>query len=135
MNASNLIGEKDETQKIQRYVQHLIPLLFETWIEVRPSKLNGSKSSIDIDDEDIYISNEAAFTLNITVEIIEKLLELMQMCDHDVGNTDLIDWFRQKYGNEFIVQFLIGFPYHQSDGFKGIYMMHYVLSITMIFVY
>lgn len=125
INASNLFVERDEGQKIQKYVEHLMPLLFETWIEVRPSKINLSKSSADMDDdEEICISNEAAFTLKITVEIFEQLFELMQMCDHDVNGSELIDWFRRKYNNEFVTQFLIGFPYHQSDGFKGKNKIH-----------
>lgn len=118
-NASNLLVERDEGQKIQKYVEHLMPLLFETWMEVRPPKLNSTKSTADFDDEDVCISNEAAFTLKTTIEIIEQLLELIQICDEDVNNGDLIKWFRKKYSHEFSIQFLNGFPYHQIDGFKG----------------
>lgn len=120
-NASNLLIERDEGQKIQKYVELLMPLLFETWMEVRPAKLNNAKSIDGFDAEDICISNEAAFTLKTTVEIIEQLLELIQMCDHDVNNDDLIKWFRRKYSQEFLNQFLTGFPYQQIDGFKGIF--------------
>lgn len=118
-NASNLLVERDEGQKIQKYVELLLPLLFETWMEVRPAKLNATKSTADFDDEDICISNEAAFTLKTTVEIIEQLLELIQMCDLSVSNDDLIKWFRKKYSQEFSSHFLNGFPYNQFDGFKG----------------
>lgn len=118
-NASNLLAERDEGQKIQKYVELLMPLLFETWMEVRPAKLNAIKSNADFDDEDVCISNEAAFTLKTIVEIIEKLLELIQMCDQDVNNDDLIKWFRKKYSQEFSKQFLTGFPFQQIDGFKG----------------
>lgn len=117
-NASNLLTDRDEGQKVQKYVEHLMPLLFETWMEVRPAKLNSAQS-IDFDDEDICISNEAAFTLKSTVEIIEQLLELIQMCNQDVNNDDLIKWFRRKYSQEFCNQFLNGFPYQQIDGFRG----------------
>lgn len=122
-NASNLLAERDESQKIQKYVELLMPLLFETWMEVRPAQLNSTKSKTDFDDEDVCISNEAAFTLKITVEIIEQLLELIEMCDQDVNNDDLIKWFRKKYSQEFSNQFLNGFPFHQIDGFKGKYFM------------
>lgn len=118
--ASNLLIDRDEGQKVQKYVEHLMPLLFETWMEVRPTKLNSGKST-DFDDEDICISNEAAFTLKSTVEIIEKLLEMIQMCDQDVNNDDHIKWFRRKYSQLFCNQFLNGFPYQQIDGFRGDY--------------
>lgn len=120
-NASNLLIDRDEGQKVQKYVEHLMPLLFETWMEVRPAKLNSTKSTTDFDDENLCISNEAAFTLKTTVEIIEQLLEMIQMCDQDVNNDDLIKWFRRKYSQEFSNQFLIGFPYQQIDGFRGNY--------------
>lgn len=118
-NASNLLTERDESQKIQKYVELLMPLLFETWMEVRPAKLNSTKSNADFDDEDVCVSNEAAFTLKIIVEIIEQLLELIGMCDQDVNNDDLIKWFRKRYGQEFSNQFLKGFPFQQIGGFKG----------------
>lgn len=118
-NASTLIGERDEGQKIQKYVELLTPLLFETWMEVRPPKLNNNQTSMEFDADDVFISNEAAFTLKITLEIIDQLLELVQMYNRDVKNDDLLDWFQTKYGQEFCTHFLNGFPYHQSDGFKG----------------
>lgn len=118
-NASNLLAERDEGQKIQKYIELLMPLLFETWMEVRPAKLNTTKTAGDFDCEDICISNEAAYTLKSTAEIIEQLLQLIQMCDHDVNNDDLIKWFRRKYSQEFSNHFLIGFPFQQIDGFKG----------------
>lgn len=119
-NASNLLIERDEAQKLQKYVELLMPLLFETWMEVCPAKLNNIKSTNGIyDDEEICISNEAAFTLKTIVEIIEQLLDLIQMCDDDVNNDDLIKWFRYKYSQEFFNQFLTGFPFQQIDGFKG----------------
>lgn len=119
-NASNLLIERDEGQKIQKYIDLLMPLLFETWMEVRPAKFNSSKSTASgFDDEDICISNEAAATLKTTLEIIEQLLELIKLSDHDVNGDDLIKWFRRKYSQEFFGQFLNGFPYQQVDGFKG----------------
>lgn len=118
-NASNLLTERNEGQKMQKYVELLMPLLFETWMEVRPAKLNSARMSGNLDDEDVSISNEAAFTLKTIVEIIENLLELIQMCDNDVNNDDLIKWFQRKYSQEYLNQFLNGFPYNQIGGFKG----------------
>lgn len=112
-------GERDEGQRIQRYVELLMPLLFETWMEVRPAKLNATQASADFDEDEIFISNDAAFTLKIILEIIDQLLELVHMYNQDVNNNDLLERFQTKYGQEFCHQFLRGFPYHQGDGFKG----------------
>lgn len=112
-------GERDEGKRIQKYVELLMPLLFETWMEVRPAKLNATQASADFDEDDIFISNDAAFSLKIILEIIDQLLELVHMYNQNVTNDDLLESFRKKYGQEFCNQFLRGFPYHQGDGFKG----------------
>lgn len=124
------MNDRDEGQRIRKYAELLMPLLFETWMEVRPAKLNN-KQSIDVDDEDVQISNEAAFTLKTIVDIVEQMLELIQMWDNEVNNNDLTIWFRNKYGQEFCSQFLFGFPYLQGDGFKGM-QMYSIQSISMM---
>lgn len=118
-SAPILTGERDEGQRIQKYVELLMPLLFETWMEVRPAKLNATLASADFDEDEIFISNDAAFSLKIILEITDQLLELVHMYNQDVSNDDLLELFRKKYGQEFCNQFLRGFPYHQGDGFKG----------------
>lgn len=108
--ATNLVSDRDEGQRIRKYTDLLMPLLFETWMEVRPPNLNN---------EDIEISNEAAFSLRTIIEIVEQLYELMKMWNNEVNNDDLTDWFEKTYGNEFCNQFLLGFPYLQCDGIKS----------------
>lgn len=111
MTTEHLISEKDEGDRMKRYAELLMPLVFETWMEVRPT----AKSR----DDDIQISNEAAYTLKTILEIIEKLYELMQFWDRDVNNNDLTNWFKRKYNKDFCLNFLAAFPYEQGDGFKG----------------
>lgn len=132
-NASNLLIERDEVQKIQKYIDLLMPLLFETWMEVRPPQLNSSKPMASgFDDEDVCISNEAAAALKTIMEIIEQLLELIKLCDHDVNGDDLIKWFRRKYSQEFFTLFLNGFPYQQGDGFKGtVFFIYFFIFIKV----
>lgn len=132
--SADIIGVRDEGQRIQKYVELLMPLLFETWMEVRPAKLNTIQTSNDFDENDLLITNEAAFTLKIILEIVDQLLELMQMYDRDVNNDDLIEWFRKKYGNEFCAQFLRGFPYQQADGFKGMHWLKLFLFCVCVCV-
>lgn len=114
-----LMDESDEGARIKRYAELLMPLLYETWMEVRPAALNDLHK-LNMANDDIHISNEAAFTLKTTLEIIEKLQELMTYWDEEVNNQDLMYWFRMTYNKEFCTQFLLGFPYLQGDGFKGI---------------
>lgn len=121
--AVNLMSERNEGQKIEKYTELLMPLLFETWMEVRPANLNNMQSN-EVDDKDVCISHEAAHTLKTTIQIIEQLIELMQMWDEEVNHDDLSKWFRQKYGSEFSTLFLFGYPYLQSDGFRGKYSPH-----------
>lgn len=118
-NATNLMADCDEGQKIRKYAELLMPLLFETWMEVRPTTLNSANSSNDFDNDGVYLTNEAASTLKTIAEIIEQLIEMIQLFDESVNNDDTIDWYRRKYGQEFVDLFLAGFPYHQGDGFKG----------------
>lgn len=113
----SLIEERNEGQRIIRQTELLMPLLFETWMEVRPAKLN--KRSVEDDGDDVQISNEAALTLKTIVDVVDRLVELLKLADADEGNTDAMEWFRAAYGQQFCAQFLLGFPYSQSDGFKG----------------
>lgn len=121
--AAGLLDDNDEGARIRRYSELLMPLLFETWMEVRPAALNDLLK-FNMAEDDLHISNEAAFTLKTILEIIEKLHELMSYWDDEVNNHDLTEWFRTTYNKEFCAQFLLGFPYLQGDGFKGELSLH-----------
>lgn len=116
--AAGLLDENDEGVRIRKYSKLLMPLLFETWMEVRPAALNDLLK-FNMAEDDVHISNEAAFTLKTILEIIEKLHELMTYWDEEVNNHDLTEWFRTTHNKEFCAQFLLGFPYLQGDGFQG----------------
>lgn len=118
-NLSNLMDEKDESRKIRKYVEYLMPLLIESWMEVRPSSINASSDFMHVNDQDIFITTEAALTLKNITAIIERLLTWMEIYDNDMNNSDLVEWFRKHYCKEFIAQFLVGFPYQQSGGSQG----------------
>lgn len=107
------VGFNDEGRRLQHYTELLMPLMFETWMEVRPANFTQEFN------EDLVISNEAAFTLKTILEIIERVFELITMWDADVNNHDLSDWFRATYNREFCAQIFVAFPYAQSEGFKG----------------
>lgn len=106
-------GFSDEGRRLQHYAELLMPLMFETWLEVRPANFGQEFN------EDLVISNEAAFTLKTVLEIIEKIFELITLWDVEVNNQDLSDWFRTTYNREFCAQIFVAFPYAQTEGFKG----------------
>lgn len=56
--STSLMDEKDEGARIKKYAELLMPLLFETWMEVRPAALNDS-SKLNMANDDVHISNEA----------------------------------------------------------------------------
>lgn len=94
----------DEHESIQKYAELLIPLIIETWMEVRPSNAEPD------------ITNEAAFTLKISLEIVDKIHELIMLWCKEENNDTLIVWFRENWNKEFCNNFMLGFPYKQSEG-------------------
>lgn len=118
--------DNDEGKRIRMHAELLMPILFETWMEVRPATSRNENASIDNDDADICLSNEAAYTLKTIIDVICQLLELMKLWNKEVNNTDLTKWFRKNYGQQFCSLFMIGFPYSQGDGFKGIYIDDFI---------
>lgn len=109
------MDERDEGRKIRKYVEHLMTLLIETWMEVRPSVVN-SANALDVSDMDgTLLSTEATLTLKHITAIVETLFKWMELYDSDMSNTDMVDWFRSKYCKEFVAQFLVAFPYHQKN--------------------
>lgn len=114
-------GFSDEGRRLQHYAELLMPLMLETWLEVRPTNFGHEFN------EDLVISNEAAFTLKTVLEIIEKVFELITLWDGEVNNQDLSDWFRATYNREFCAQIFVAFPYAQSEGFRGNFSWRMVL--------
>lgn len=119
INVSNLLDEKDEGRRIRRYVEHLMTLLIETWMEVRPTNSSLAHSLDMSGNEGTIVSTEAALTLKYITAIIDTLLKWMEIYDDDMSNTDMVDWFRSNYCKDFVAQFLTAFPYQQHDGAKG----------------
>lgn len=125
-SAAISIGFNDEGKRIQHYAELLMPLMFETWMEVRPQKFGQEFN------EDLVITNEAAFSLKTILEIIERINELICLWDADMNNSDLLDWFRETYNKEFCAQIFVAFPYSQGDGYKGEFWQHFGLETIMI---
>lgn len=108
----------DEQESIQKYAELLIPLIIETWMEVRPSNSEPD------------ISNEAAFTLKISLEIVDKIHELILLWCKEENNDTLILWFRENWNKEFCSNFMSGFPYKQSEGCSGMCNANYFFFLN-----
>ncbi|XP_055613243.1 testis-expressed protein 10 homolog [Uranotaenia lowii] len=105
-----LADQVDEGGKLKTYVQMLMPLLFESWLEVRP---NSSESSEHV------LTHEAAITLGMLLDISILLWELVVCYDKETNGPHLTQWFRSQYGADFGSHILKGFPYYQSPGAKN----------------
>ncbi|XP_004535067.1 testis-expressed protein 10 homolog [Ceratitis capitata] len=94
-----------EEERLREYVNHLLPLLVESWIEVRPQDQKAT----------VTLASEAAQTLKIVLEILQNLWMLIELHEKTERNSQLSMWFRQQYAETFANSFLTdGFPYQQN---------------------
>ncbi|XP_055906175.1 testis-expressed protein 10 [Eupeodes corollae] len=101
-------SKADESSILKGYIEHLMPLLFESWLEVRTTEKEISS--------EVILSHDAANTLKIVLEILQNLWILTEMVEAEINNTDLSTWFRKMYADSFVANFLGIFPYKQAEG-------------------
>ncbi|XP_050328480.1 testis-expressed protein 10 [Bactrocera neohumeralis] len=98
--------EGSEEERLREYVIHLLPLLVESWIEVRPQDQKMSTT----------LTNEAAQTLKVALEILQNIWMLIELNEENENNHQLSAWFQEQYAETFAVSFLTdGFPYQQNE--------------------
>lgn len=116
--------------KITKYVDMIMPLMFETWMELKPTQsktIDGSPCS--------SISFDSSIMLKIVMEII---MELYQMVE-DTGE-DAKQKFMKKYQERFELHFVSYFPYTQDDASKktpesgGPRCVYQNISIAILFL-
>lgn len=95
--------EEDNHKKIQNYTEMIMPLLFETWLEVNSNTDEDSKKNS-------FISNEAANMLKIIVDI---MIQLWSMIEIKEANRN---WFIGNYEESFASYLMEKFPYFQNAG-------------------
>lgn len=109
LGSTTLLGEvnaSDESGQLHSYVEHLMPLLLESWLEVRPQLGCGYMETL--------LTLDAAITLKIVLEIIENLWSLIELYEQQVNNHDLSLWFKDQYADVIAANFLNDFyPYKQ----------------------
>lgn len=89
-----------------------MPLLFESWLEVRPASSSGETT-------EHVLSHEAATTLALLLDIAIQLWELVVIYGRETNNTDMTRWFREQYSEDFCNHILKGFPFYQSPNSTG----------------
>lgn len=103
-----LTDQLDEGRKLKTYVQMLMPLLFESWLEVRPATDKGETT-------EHLLSSEAGTTLGLLLDIAIQLWELVLIYGRETNNPSMTNWLREQYAESFNDHILRGFPYHQSS--------------------
>lgn len=109
----------NDDDKLKGYIDHLIPLLFQSWLEVSPLISNNQNK-----DENLNI--DSAFTLKQVVEIFDNLWQLTQIQALKSNNDDLLIWFKTKYYEEFRSNIFFKFPYQQIENLGLLYSISFV---------
>lgn len=95
---------KDEGEKIKLYIEAIVPLLFETWIEAKSDEGNT------IQPKNAIITTETAQNLRLVLKVLIHLISLVRLYECDQLN-ELSNWFKVQFFNDFLQHFLNGFPY------------------------
>lgn len=94
----------DEVGMFTEYVDTLMPLLFETWVEVCPAK------NLEKDFENV-VSDDAANLLKYTLKVMTLLWSLVQHYNKKNPNCNIESKFCQKYGQQYAQHFVRTFPF------------------------
>ncbi|XP_013192833.2 testis-expressed protein 10 homolog [Amyelois transitella] len=94
----------DEVEKFKEYIDTLVPLLFETWLEVCP-KANSEKNIETIINED------AASLLKHVLNVFSLIWDLVQYQNKKNPSSKFQFYFIQKYKHQFNQNFMEAFPY------------------------
>lgn len=94
----------DEVEKFQSYVNTLMPLMFDIWLEVRPN-VKGDKNI------ETVINEDAAILLQHVLEVISMLWKLVEYFNKKYPSSLIQNSFIQKYKSLFTQHFVNAFPY------------------------
>ncbi|XP_041104126.1 testis-expressed protein 10 homolog isoform X2 [Polyodon spathula] len=92
-------------ESLKGFVQTLVPLLLECWVEASPADQAASSPGN-------LVESEAMLLMHQVLWIIQLLRTLVQLYDH---SRNMDSWFRTNYLNDFKHHFMKNFPYSQFD--------------------
>lgn len=100
------INKQLELETLQNYIKSLMPLMFDSWIEVCPKKVSPEAK--------LSISDEAASLLKCITSIIQSIIELLELLESEKETLLFRSWFKNVYQKLFIENLLLEFPYIQE---------------------
>lgn len=104
VNFENNTKEKSvDADELIKYISVLMPLMFDSWIEVCPEEKITKVS-------EMIISNEASYLLKHIVVIIQLIIEYIDIIDND-GHLNIKTWFQRSFQSVFIKNLFSKFPY------------------------
>lgn len=99
-------GEKSlDADELMRYVESLMPLIFDSWIEVCPDEKGA-------DDSALLLSTEALELLNSIVEILQLIIECIDVLHADC-EVNIKYWFKSNFEGPYVKNLLSRFPYNK----------------------
>ncbi|KAL7020118.1 hypothetical protein ACKWTF_011377 [Chironomus riparius] len=99
-NFTKTLNKHESSDQIAKYVHMIMPLMFETWMELKPTNETTHVGSIPQD---------SAQMLKLIMDIQIELFNMIE------GNVNLKQQFLKKYQDSFDKQILSNFPYVQND--------------------
>ncbi|XP_076292864.1 testis-expressed protein 10 [Lasioglossum baleicum] len=100
-----------DAEELMKYVEALMPLIYDSWIEVCPDDKNMDSSSH-------LISAEALELLKSAVEIMQLIIECIDILNVEC-DVNMKYWFKSNFEEVYVKNFLSKFPYNKS-GTSGI---------------
>lgn len=111
-NSSSTVNCAEGTLPMEdflKYVNTLMPLMLDIWLEVCPNEKLESYT-------ETTVSSEAFALLKNIVEIIQSITDYIDMLN-SVDHEDRKCWFKHTFHNSYIKNFLSRFPYRKATQF------------------
>ncbi|KAF7993201.1 hypothetical protein HCN44_006261 [Aphidius gifuensis] len=103
-NDNEDVSNDNEVVNFKKYIDVLMHLMMESWLEVRPKENNIHVLAS-------AISIEAVSFLKITTKIIQQIIGCIDVIESD--NEDINIWFARTFQTTFGKYFMLKFPYSQ----------------------
>lgn len=105
---------KPEDEQLRSYVEQLMPLLQDNWLEVRPQQQQNQTVKIQ---QQQLLNADAADSLHVVLNIMTQLWQLVLQFEstQQEDTHELSNWMRETYADNFVRHFLKEsvFPYQQ----------------------
>ncbi|EDW86469.1 uncharacterized protein Dwil_GK14830 [Drosophila willistoni] len=113
---------KGKSLQLQRYVEQLMPLIQDNWLEVRPQQQQQQQKDQQQHHHQLLLSMDAAASLSVLVNLMTQLWSLIHQYESTNNTQELSKWLVENYSKKFLNNFLendaSNFPYHQMPEVK-----------------